>query len=197
MPTARVESRIRNALALAAVALGAACGGHGGQTYPRPSDCVVQLVPNDPGPDYVEVGEMSFEAYLMMPSRYQYTNPRVLLAEIRPDICAIGGDTLFAQRNAAGVITHATVYRKPRELEPPPSRPRERPSHVESCEGSCQPGYICEKDACIPACVPACGEGQTCGTDRLCHLDEKLLDEKPVDEKPVDEKPANEKPVEQ
>jgi hypothetical protein len=158
-------------MALAALAA-LACGRQGdSRSLPRDPACRVDVLMNDPGSDYVEVGQLSFDAYAAGPARRQYRSPYALAAEMHAEICAVGGDTLVTERNAAGVIVHGTVYRRADVLDvaPPPPRP---PSRAEVCEPSCGPGSTCEGGTCIPLCDPACGEGERCGNDGLCHPDE-------------------------
>ncbi len=157
---------IAGAVALA----GIACGGNG-QTYPHPPDCHVDLLLAPPRDDYVELGEISFEAYAAGPSRYQYRDPYQLLADAHMQICSLGGDTLVAERNALGVIVHATVYRRANASDIPPAS-RSPPPRTEGCEGACGPGSVCARDECVPACDPACGPGERCGADRQCHAGE-------------------------
>jgi len=147
----------------------AACGSQGTQTTPRGPDCIVEVLPVPPGSDYVQIGELSLDAYAAGPASHQYKNPHALAAELRPQICAIGGDTFVTERNAAGVIVRGTVFRRMTMLDlPPPSPPARLPSRAEICEPSCDPGSTCEGGTCIPQCVPACGDGETCSSDRRC-----------------------------
>jgi hypothetical protein len=152
------------ALGLAAAI--AACSHFGaGGGRPLTPDCDVQVLLHAPGEGYVELGEMSFEAIVADPTRRPYTNPHVLAADAREQICTMGGDTLVADQNAAGAIVHATVYRHVRELEPaPPSRPPadRLPSRSELCDPACGPGQTCEGGACVaapaPDPAPACAD---------------------------------------
>lgn len=162
----------RAARGAVAALLACACG-HAGtaDTYePRASNCQIQVLPNAPRSGYVEVGELSFEAYAAGPAGYQYKSPYALAADLRPQICAVGGDTLVTERNAAGVIVRGTVYRRAemRDVAPPPPRDQ-LPSRAEVCEPACGPGQTCEGGTCIAACVPPCAEGETCGGDLRCH----------------------------
>src|SRR5882724_1428689 len=118
----RLAALLFGAVSLAAVV--AACSHFGaGGGKPRTPDCDVQVLLHAPGEDYVELGEMSFEAIVADPTRRPYTNPHVLAADARQQICTMGGDTLVADQNASGAIVHATVYRHVRELEPAPPPP--------------------------------------------------------------------------
>jgi hypothetical protein len=164
---ARIASSIRGVVPVIVLA---ACSQHGtGMHDPsRAPDCRVDLLESHPGTAYTEVGQLSLEVYAAGPSAYQYKNARALLAEIRAEICAVGGDTLMTERNAAGVIVRGTVFRRSNELEPFP-RPPQRPSRSEICEPSCGPGFTCEGGTCIQLCVPECADGETCGADQLCH----------------------------
>src|ERR1041384_3068124 len=94
------------------IAVVAACSGYAGQTLPRVPDCRVELLQTNPGDGYVEVGQISFDVYVAGSPKRQYTSPRALLAEIRPDVCAVGGDTLMVERNAGNVIVRATAFRR-------------------------------------------------------------------------------------
>src|SRR6185369_10589116 len=111
-------------------------------------DCVVEVLPNLPRSGYVEVGELSMEAYAAGPSRYQYRDPHVLAAELHGQICATGGDTLVAERNAAGVIVRGTVLRRihMNDVMPEPAR---LPPPAEACEPSCHAGFACEGGTCV------------------------------------------------
>jgi hypothetical protein len=155
------------------------------------------VLPNPPGSDYVEIGELSFPPYIAASNQGQYKNPYalaadlrpnicavggdtlvternaagVIAADLRPNICAVGGDTLVTERNAAGVIVRGTVYRHADVLDVAPPPPP--PSRAEGCEPGCGPGSLCEAGTCVPRqCVPACGDGAACGTDGLCHPNE-------------------------
>lgn len=169
-------------LAGLALALVAACGGPG-PNHARPPDCKIQVLPNPPGDDYVEVGQMEFPGNAMFKPQYQYRSPYTLAAEMRQQICAAGGDTLVADRNAAGEIVHAAFYRHIDESDIPAPYTKQ-PTKGESCEGACGPGTTCEHDVCVPQaqapqvqtpqaqapqCEPACATGETCGADGLCH----------------------------
>jgi len=107
------------------------------------------------------------DAYLLGPGQPQYTSPYALAADNHEQICAVGGDTLVTERNALGVIVRGTVFRHAgmQDVMPPPARPE----RSETCEPSCSQGFACEGGTCIQQCVPACGDGETCGNDRLCH----------------------------
>jgi hypothetical protein len=143
----------------------------GRQSLQRAPDCKIDVLPNPPGSDYVAIGELSFPPYIAGSNRDQYKNPYVLAADLRPNICAVGGDTLVTERNAAGVIVRGTVYRHADVLDvvPPPAAP----PRAEGCGSGCGPGFLCEAGTCVPReCVPACGDDATCGTDGLCHPDE-------------------------
>lgn len=157
-------------LAGLALAVTAACGGPG-PNHARAPDCKVEVLPNPPGDGYVEVGQMEF-ANAMFKPQYSYHSPYRLAADMHQQICAVGGDTLVADRNAAGEITHAAVYRHIDESDIPAPYPKQPPPKAESCEGACRPGFTCEHDVCVPLapqCDPACADGETCGTDQLCH----------------------------
>jgi hypothetical protein len=139
--------------------------------HSRGPDCKIDVLPNPPGEDYVQIGDMDLGGYVMFKSQYQYKSPYLLAADMRPQICAIGGDTLVTERDAAGVITRGIVYRHlnnsdiPAPYKTPPVKP-------ESCEGACRPGFRCEHDVCVPVaveCDPTCNDGETCGPDGLCH----------------------------
>jgi len=161
----------RAMLLVGLVVLGACSRQAGTRNLQRPPDCKVDVLPNPPGPDYVEIGELQFEPYIAGSSKGQYKNPYALAADLRPDICAVGGDTLVTERNAAGVIVAGTVFRRADVLDVVPPHPRP-PPRAEGCAPSCRGGFTCEAGACVPACVPACGDGATCGSDGLCHPDE-------------------------
>ena len=173
MPASGAPGRLRplgGLLAAAVLAVG--CGGPlRSSSYPRPDDCHIDVLPNPPGDPYVQVGELSLEASIAGPARYQYKSPYQLAADMRGQICAIGGDTLVTERDASGVIVRGTVYRRATE-EDIPAAPRPPPSRAERCEAGCGPGFVCEAGTCVPQCDPACGDGATCGADRLCHPEE-------------------------
>ncbi len=164
-------------LAGLALALIAACGGPG-PNHARPADCKIEVLPNPPGEGYVEVGQMEF-ANAMFKPQYSYHSPYTLAAEMRGQICAIGGDTLVADRNAVGEIVHAAVYRHIDDSDIPAPYTKQPPPKAESCEGACGPGSVCEHDVCVPQaqvpqaqapqCDPACAAGESCGADGLCH----------------------------
>lgn len=168
-------------LAGLALALVAACGGPG-PNHARPQDCKIEVLPNPPGDGYVEVGHMEF-ANAMFKPQYSYHSPYTLAADFRGQICAVGGDTLVADRNAAGEIVHAALYRHIDESDIPAPYTKQ-PTKGESCEGACGPGTVCEHDVCVPQaqvqqapapqaqtpqCEPACAAGEACGADGLCH----------------------------
>jgi len=70
------------------------------------------------------------------------------------------------------VIVHGTVYRHADDSDIPAPYPGQPPPRAERCDGACRPGFVCERDVCVPAaprCEPACGEGEICGADELCH----------------------------
>jgi hypothetical protein len=161
----RVQARCLAALSGVAgtVALGvlAACVPHGTTYIGHGPDCDVQVLLHAPGDPYIELGEMSFEAYAADPHAPHIKNPHVLAALARSQICALGGDTLVAEQNTEGVIVHATVWRHQRELEPapPPPPPADRvPSRSEPCDPACDAGQVCEGGACVAAPQPACAE---------------------------------------
>jgi hypothetical protein len=158
-------------LAGLALVMVAACGGPG-PNHARPPECKIEVLPNPPGDGYVEVGQMDFGTAVMFKPQYQYRSPYTLAAEMRQQICAVGGDTLVADRNAAGEIVHAAVYRHLDDSDIPAPYPKQPPPKAESCDGACRPGFACEHDVCVPQapqCDPACGGGEICGADRLCH----------------------------
>jgi hypothetical protein len=156
-----------------ALAMAAACGGPG-PNHARAPDCKVEVLPNPPGDGYVEVGQIDTGNAMFKP-QYYYRSPYALESDIHQQICAVGGDTLVADRNAAGEIVHAAVYRHIDESDIPAPYPKQPPPKAEGCDGACSPGFACERNVCVPQapqCDPACGDGQTCGADRLCHPDE-------------------------
>jgi hypothetical protein len=130
-------------------------------------DCKVDVLPNPPGDDYVEVGEVFLEAQAADLSQPQFKNPYQLAAAIHDQICAVGADTLVTERNAAGVIVRGAVYRRAtmEDVIPPATPPK-----AETCEPACRSGYTCEGGTCVQrTCDPACGDNSTCGSDLLCH----------------------------
>lgn len=162
-------------VAVAFIALGAlgglaACGSSsGGANSPRGPDCKVDVLPNPPGSDYVEVGELLLEAQAANPLEHHYKDPYALAAAIHDQICAAGGDTLVTERNAAGEIVRGNVYRRANihDVIPPPGQPSKK---TETCEPECRSGFTCEGGTCVQhTCVPACGADATCGADLLCH----------------------------
>jgi hypothetical protein len=146
-----------------------ACGGPPVRNQGRAPDCKIDVLPHPPGPDYVEIGQLSFPPYIAAADQNQYKSPYALAADLRTNICAVGGDTLVTERNAAGVIVAGTVYRhaEVQDYASPPKPPR-----AEGCEPSCAPGFLCEAGTCVRQCTPACGEGEFCGTDSVCHANE-------------------------
>jgi hypothetical protein len=151
---------VRACIVIGALAVAApSCGGAGSRsTLAHAPDCVVEVRPFPPGQDYVEIGELSFlaNAATGKPDQ-QYRSPYQLAADLHGQICAVGGDLLVTERNAAGVIVQGTVYRRAdlRDVAPPPER-RER-------------GERCEGAGCARSCDPACGDGEACGPDQRCH----------------------------
>jgi hypothetical protein len=160
--------RAHTVAGLAVIAL--ACGGPPVRNQARAPDCKIDVLPNPPGPDYVEIGQLSFPMYVAAADQGQYKSPYELAADLRPNICALGGDTLVTERNAAGVIVAGTVYRHADVLDF--ASPPKPPPRAEGCEPSCAPGFLCEAGACVRQCTPACGEGEFCGTDGVCRADE-------------------------
>lgn len=155
----RVQVRYLTALSgfAAAVAL-AACWAHGTTYVGHGPDCDVQVLLHAPGDPYLYLGEMSFEAYAADPHAPHIKNPHVLVALARPQICALGGDTLVADQNTEGIIVHATVWRKQRELEPAPPAPPPAdrlPSRSELCDPACDAGQSCDGGVCVAAPIPA------------------------------------------
>jgi len=147
----------------------AACHPSGTQNHPNNPDCKVIVLPHPPGSEYVEVGELSLEAYAINPTRYQYKDPYALAADIHDQICAAGADTLVTERNAAGLIVRGAVYRRANihDVIPPASQPSKK---SETCEPECRSGFTCEGGTCVQhTCDPACGDDSTCGPDLLCH----------------------------
>ncbi len=147
----------------------AACSQHGTGTHEpsRAPNCTVEVYESHPTSGYTELGQISFEAYVAGPPERQYKNSYALLADIRAEICALGGDTLVTDRNAAGMIVRGTVLRHAEELEVIPQP--QMPSRAEICEPACGPGFTCEGGTCIQTCVPECADGETCGADQVCH----------------------------
>jgi len=138
----------RAGLAGLALVMVAACGGPG-PNHARSPECKIEVFLNPPRDGYVQVGEMDFGASVMFKPQYQYRSPYTLAAEMRQQICAVGGDTLVADRNAAGEIVHAAVYRHIDESDIPAPYTKQ-PTKGESCEGACGPGFTCEHDVCVP-----------------------------------------------
>jgi len=148
-----------------------ACGGPPVRNQGRGPDCHIDVLPNPPGPDYVEIGQLSFPPYIAAAhDQDQYKSPYALAADMRPNICALGGDTLVTERNAAGVIVAGTVYRhaEVRDYAAPPAPP----PRAEGCEPACAAGSVCEAGTCVRQCTPACGEGEFCGVDGVCRANE-------------------------
>ena len=164
----RLRARAVTHLGVIALLALAACGSQTGRRPPsRGPDCVVDVLPLPPGSGYVEVGELSFEAYAAGPATHQYRDPHVLAAALHDEICAVGGDTLVTERNAMGVIVRGTVFRHVNQLDlqsqPVPPLPQ-----AEGCDPSCSPGSTCEDGTCVRQCVPACADGESCGSDAVC-----------------------------
>src|SRR6185295_529000 len=128
-----------------------ACGSRAPNS-PRIQNCYVEVLPNPPGNAYVEVGELSFEAYIAGHAERQYKSPYALVADMRPEICAVGGDTLVTERDAAGVIVRGTVYRKLNMDDAVP--PKAPPPKREICEPACHAGFTCDGGTCVPSAGP-------------------------------------------
>jgi hypothetical protein len=113
----------------------------------RSPDCKVDVLPNPPGSDYVEVGELFLEAQAADLSQPQFKDPYALAAAVHDQICATGGDTLVTERNAAGVIVRGAVYRRAtmEDVVPPAKPPK-----AETCEPECRSGFTCEGGTCVP-----------------------------------------------
>jgi len=160
-----------HAAGIAMVAIAAlACGGPPVRNQGRAPDCHIEVLPHPPGPDYVEIGQLSFPLYIAAHDQGTYKSPTELAADLRPNICALGGDTLVTERNAAGVIVAGAVYRHADVLDyASPPRP---PPRAEGCEPACAPGFLCEAGACVRQCTPACGEGEFCSPDGVCRASE-------------------------
>src|ERR1043165_3227374 len=157
-----------HAVCIALVAL--ACGGPPVRNEGRAPDCHIDVLPNPPGPDYVEIGQLSFPPYIAAHDQNQYKSPYALAADLQPNICALGGDTLVAQRNAAGVVVAGTLDRHAGVLDY--ASPPKLPPRAEGCEPACASGFLCEAGACVRQCTPACGEGEFCGADGGCRASE-------------------------
>lgn len=150
----------------------ATCTPGAGQGYPHVADCRIEVYETRPGPNYVEVGQFSLAPYGGgAQPRKVYKRASALLADMRADFCAVGGDMLVIERNALGEIVYGTVYRRAElhEMMVPPPPPPTPPSKSERCEPECGPGLTCEGGTCVELCVPACAEGTACGDDRVCH----------------------------
>lgn len=121
-----------------------ACTRQAGQGYPHASNCPVAVYETHPGSDYVEIGQFSIEdTYIQGQDRPPFKSTDALLAQIRPDICSLGGEMLVIRRNAVGEIVQGTVYRRAdvHEVSPPPPQP---PSQPEICEPSGSDG-LCHR----------------------------------------------------
>jgi hypothetical protein len=153
---------------IALVAL--SCGGPPVRSQDRAPDCHINVLPNPPGPDYVEIGQLSFPPYIAAHDQDQYKSPLALAADLQPNICALGGDTLVTERNAAGVIVAGTVYRhaEVRDYASPPAPP----PRAEGCEPACGAGFLCAAGTCVRQCTPACSEGEFCAVDGVCRASE-------------------------
>jgi hypothetical protein len=154
--------------ALAAGALASCSQSSGRPNTPLSSDCKVDVLPNPPGSDYVEVGELMLDAHAANPNLPQYKNPYALEAAIHDQICAAGADTLVTERNAYGIIVRGAVYRRAtiEDVNPPSAKPPK----AETCKPECGPGFTCEGGTCVQhSCAPACGDDATCGPDLICH----------------------------
>ena len=129
---------------MALVAL--ACHQPAARNSARGPDCKIDVLPHPPGDDYVEVGELFLEAQAADLSQPKFKSPYALAAALHDQICAIGADTLVAERNAAGEIVRGSVYRHATldDLKPPAPPPK-----AETCEPACRPGYTCEGGTCV------------------------------------------------
>jgi len=152
-----------------ALVLVAACANHyqgyrsGDQKYPkRAADCQVELYATHPGPEYIEIGQITPEE-----NAPRYTNPQSFKKVVRPVVCALGGDALATEMNGLGVIIRGIVFKHVASEEPAAATPA--PAASGTCDPICSPGFTCDAGTCVPQCNPACDEGEACGKDRLCH----------------------------
>jgi len=185
MATTSGSQVVARAVSGACIVVGAAalatCSPGAGQGYPKVADCRIEVYETRPGPNYVEVGQFSLAPYgvgapisadtQQRKHKKVYKSATALLADMRADFCAVGGDMLVIERNALGEIVYGTVYRRAelQEMMVPPPPPPVQPSKSERCEPECGPGLTCEGGTCVELCVPACADGTACGDDRVCH----------------------------
>jgi hypothetical protein len=166
LPTTRLPAVVAVAAVITLVAL--ACSHQSAaRNAAYTPDCKIDVLPNPPGDNYVEVGELFLEAQAADLSQPKFKNPYALAAALRDQICAIGADTLVTERNAYGEIVRGAVYRRAtiQDVAPPAKPPK-----AETCEPACRSGYTCEGGTCVQHdCNPACGDDSTCGPDLLCH----------------------------
>jgi hypothetical protein len=139
-------------------------------TAPRAANCEFDLVASHPGPGFVEVAQIAVDGPAEKVASH-YRDPRAFASEVRPQVCAAGGDVLMTEVNGVGAIVHAIVFRHV-EIDPAPGPMNGAPPPAAVagvCEPICSPGFACNAGTCIPQCNPACGGDETCGNDRLCH----------------------------
>ena len=123
------------------------------------------VVATHPGPGYVEIGQITIEGDRSFGAG-SYRDPQEFANVVHDRICAAGGDTLITEVNGFGIIARGIVLRRS-ETTPPAAA--SVPAPADACEPLCSPGFLCSAGKCLPQCNPACGNGETCGNDRLCH----------------------------
>jgi hypothetical protein len=132
----------------------------GNRSYPpKPSDCPVRVLASLPGPGYEELGTISIEGDRSFGAG-SYSNSEAFLYDVRPQVCAAGGDTLVTEVSGSGAIARGIVLRQTM-MGPVVA--------AGACTPICSPGFDCQIGKCIPLCNPPCAANQQCQNDRLCH----------------------------
>jgi hypothetical protein len=137
----------------------------GAKSYPpKQPDCPVRVLGALPASGYEELGTLSIEGDRSFGAG-EYSNSESFLKDVRPQVCATGGDVLVTEVNGSGYIARGIVLR---ETAAGPA-PAPAPPDAGACTPICSPGFACTAGKCIPLCNPACAANETCGNDRLCH----------------------------
>jgi hypothetical protein len=77
----------------------------------------------------------------------------------------------MGQLSYATVVVRGRLYACPAEATANTAPPSAEAQSA-ACEPDCSPGFVCLRGRCVSACNPSCGDGERCGTDRLCHRDQ-------------------------
>lgn len=136
---------------------------------PRPKGCLLAVLATHPGPEYVEVAQITIEGDRSFGAG-TYRDPQEFADVVHDRVCASGGDTLITEVNGFGIITRGIVLRKVASPARDTGAPATlAPAAAGACEPICSPGFRCNAGTCVPECNPSCTDGEVCGTDRLCH----------------------------